>query len=340
MSGTGSTFTQPTNVTGSQTTQNPLQPYYQSAPPQIAPTTSNFGVNSGFYTAQPGQSNFQLTPQYLQSGANTSTNVNVSPQQALSQFQSADALQNAQASNNLSNMLAAQGISGNDATSAIGTLQGQLAASQAPALASLIQNAQGLQLNQAQGNVNSGLQQALSNAGFGNTALNQTQNLGLSQALTNAGFGNTMNLANQGAGNAAISNSNQLGLGQSEFNAGAGNSANAQNLAAILGVNQGNQNAANTSGTNLAQLLTAAQTGDQNAVVSLLLAGLGGTQNLNQGGLSGLLNLNNQTNNQNNTNTANFWQSLLGLGAGMGGGGGAGGGAGAGDAAAAAAAAG
>lgn len=188
---------------------NPLQPVYQAAPPTLAPTTSNYDV---------------------------------SPNSAIAQLQSANALTNAQQNNNLSNLLASQGISGGDAVAAQGALAGQLNASQAPALASLITNAQGMGLgqsqfnagaaNQANGlNLESILGVNAANQGAANNAGNQLasylmQNYGLDMSaftnILNAGLGGNQSLNTSGL-------SGQLGL--------AGNTATAQNNAYANGVN-------------------------------------------------------------------------------------------------------
>lgn len=133
---------------------SPLQPVYENAPPTVAPTTSNY---------------------------------NVSPTAAVQQFQSADALSNQQASGNLANILASQGITGGDAITAENTLQGQLGASEAPSLASLITSAQGM-----------GLGQSEFNAGAGNAASDQNLAALLGVNNTNVGAANASgtNLAN------------------------------------------------------------------------------------------------------------------------------------------------
>jgi hypothetical protein len=141
------------------TVYNPLQPDYQSAPPTLAATTSNY---------------------------------NVSPSQSISDLQNADALQDAQANNNLSNLLASEGITGNDALAAQGAESGQLAASQDPAMASIIQNAQGL-----------GLGQSEFNAGASNTAgaLNLSSLMGVNSANQNAANNANSEEANMLEGN-------------------------------------------------------------------------------------------------------------------------------------------
>lgn len=266
----------PTANTQTATTGNPLQPNYLGAPPQVAPTTSNYQLSA-------------LTSNYAPNAA--TTNQDVSPSAALSQFQSANALTDAQQNANLNNILASEGISGNDAVAAQGALSGQQQAAQAPSLANLITNAQGLGLNQAQFNASS------------QNALNP---LNLQQSIFNAESGNALN---------------PLGLNQSEFNAGAGNTASLQNLASLMSTNAFNANAGNAAGTDLASLLQQNYGMDLNSIMGLLTGGLGGAQSINNAGTASLANLANQTANSQNQNTANGWNSLIGLGLGLGTGG-------------------
>lgn len=263
----------PSNVTGTATTGNPLQPNYLGAPPQVAPTTSNYQLSA-------------LTSNYNPTAATTSQDV--SPSAALSQFQSADALQNAQQQGNLRNLLASEGISGNDAVQAQNSLASQLSASQAPALASLISQAQGLGLNQAQ--FNAGSQNALNP-------------LNLQQSLFNATQGNALN---------------PLGIQQSEFNASAGNQASAQNLASLMSTNQFNANAGNAAGLDLASLLQQNYGMDLNSFLGLLTGGLGGAQSINSAGVGSLAGLANNTASAQNQNTQNGWGGLMNLGLGLG----------------------
>ncbi|MDE2104442.1 MAG: hypothetical protein KGL39_44820 [Patescibacteria group bacterium] len=165
------------NVTQTATTGNPLQPVYLQSPPQITPTTATAA----------------------------GSNYNVSPDRALAMFQRASALNNAQASNNLSNLLASQGITGGDAAQAMTTLQGKIAASQAPTLSNLIQSA---------------------------------QSMGLNQALANAGFQEQTGLANQNAANQTSELDLSALLGTNQSNAAAANDAG-QRLAAYLMQNYG-----------------------------------------------------------------------------------------------------
>lgn len=190
------TYAPPTNNTPTSTTGNPLQPVYQAAPPQVAPTTSNYDV---------------------------------SPNHALSQLTSANALTNAQAYGNLNNTLAAEGISGNDAIAADSALSGQLTASQAPTLASLIQGSQQM-----------GLGQSEFNAGAGNTAsgLNLSALLGVNSANQNAANNSGLSLAqmlmqNYGLDFGAFTNLLDASLGgqQSLQNAGAAGQINLNNNA-------------------------------------------------------------------------------------------------------------
>lgn len=175
---------------------NPLQPVYQSAPPQVAPTTSN---------------------------------ADVSPNSAIQQLQSANALQTAQSQNNLSQLLASEGISGNDAIAAQGGLAGQLMAAQAPSLASLITNAQSMGLNQSE-----------FNAGAGNqaSALNLSSILGTNAANQNAAnsAGNSLAqflMQNYGLDLGAFTNILDAGLGgqQSLNSAALSGQINASNAA-------------------------------------------------------------------------------------------------------------
>jgi hypothetical protein len=156
----------------------------------------------------PAQQN-PLQPTYVNP---TYSNYNVSPQSALQQFQSADALQDAQANNNLANLAASQGISGGDLTAAQGALQGQLAASQAPSLAGLITNAQGMGLGQAEFNAGTANAANTYNASAKTSAGDQLaqylqQNYGMDfgamQNLIDMGFSGSqgLNLASLGANN-------------------------------------------------------------------------------------------------------------------------------------------
>lgn len=202
-------YTPPTALPATQSSGNPLKPVYQAAPPQVAPTTSN---------------------------------ADVSPQSAISQLQSANALTNAQQQNNLSNLLAANGISGNDAISAQNSLAGQLNASQAGALASLITNAQGM-----------GLGQSEFNAGAGNqaSALNLSSILGTNSANTNAA-----NTAGQQLASALLSNYGlDMGAFTNLLDAGLGGqqSLNSSGLSGLLNLGSqtaGAQNSDFSSGLN------------------------------------------------------------------------------------------
>ncbi len=205
------------SAAGTQT--NPLQPVYQAAAPTIQATTSNY---------------------------------NVDPSTAVNDVTSAQALSNAQGNANLNNLLASEGISGNDAIAADSALSGQQSASEAGTLASLIQNAMGM-----------GLGQSEFNAGASNTASAENLNSILGVNSANAGYANQAgtNLAdllegnygsdlnafsgliNSGLGGAQSLNSNILGsnasnnaqYGQNENAQTAGNEQSAISLAMLLG---------------------------------------------------------------------------------------------------------
>ncbi len=199
-------FAPPNAQTGTATTGNPLQPAYLGAPPQITPTTS---------------------------GADTS------PASALSQLQSANALTNAQHQNSLANLLASEGISGNDATAAQGALAGQLNASQAPALASLITNAQNMGLNQSE-----------FNAGAGNqaNALNLSSVMGTNSQNVNAANTAGRDLATLLMQNYGLDLNSVLGI-LSGGQAG-GNAINSQGVAGQLGLNSTTMNQQNQNTNN------------------------------------------------------------------------------------------
>lgn len=147
-----------------------------------------------------------LQPVYTQP---TTSDYNVSPGQSLSQLQNAYALQNAQAQNNFSNLAASQGISGGDLLTGENTLQGQLAASEAPTLASLIQNAQQMGLGQSEFNAGAYNQAGEFNANAANSAGNSLaqmlmQNYGLTESEIAGILG-----AGQGASNSAAGSAGQ-----------------------------------------------------------------------------------------------------------------------------------
>jgi hypothetical protein len=196
----------PTNTTSTNTTGNPLQPTYLGAPPQVAPTTSN---------------------------------VNTSAQPAIAQLNSANALTNAQQNNNLSNLLASEGISGNDATAAQGALSGQLTAAEAPSLASLIQSQN-----------NNALGQSEFNASAGNTASGQNLAAILGTNSQNVGAANnaSTDLASLLQQNYGLDLNAVLGIlggGQS-----GGNAVNSTGLSNQLGLNNSTANAQNQTTTN------------------------------------------------------------------------------------------
>jgi hypothetical protein len=176
----------------------------------------------------------------------------VDPSTAVNDVTSAQALSNAQGNANLNNLLASEGISGNDAIAADSALSGQQSASEAGTLASLIQNAMGM-----------GLGQSEFNAGASNTASAENLNSILGVNSANAGYANQAgtNLAdllegnygsdlnafsgliNSGLGGAQSLNSNILGsnasnnaqYGQNENAQTAGNEQSAISLAMLLG---------------------------------------------------------------------------------------------------------
>jgi hypothetical protein len=182
MAGLGQ-LTAPTTTTQTSTTGNPLQPTYLPAPPTV--------------------------------------NANLSPAQAEQQLTSANALTNAQGDNNLNNLLASEGITGNDATAAIGALGGQQIAAEAPSLASLITNSQNNNLQQGEFNAGTTVGTNQFNANAANTSgqdlatlLMQNYGLDLNAVLgvlgTGQAGGNTINSTGE---------SNQLGLNNSTANA-------------------------------------------------------------------------------------------------------------------------
>lgn len=127
-----------------------------------------------------------LQPSYMPTpttASPTTTNVNVSPQSTISQILQGFQPQAQQATTDLNSTLASMGIVGGGAQQAQTQLQGQLASSLAPTLASAIQNSQGLQLNQAQSNA---------------AAANQMTGLNLQDLLST-------NMYNQSAANTAQS---------------------------------------------------------------------------------------------------------------------------------------
>ena len=125
----------------------------------------------------------------------TTTNVNLSPQSTISQILQGFQPQAQASTSDLNSTLAAMGIVGGGAQQAQNLLQSNLASALAPTLASAIQNSQGLQLNQAQGNA---------------SAANTMTGLNMQDQLTT-------NLANQSAANSMQSQlANYLMQGWSE----------------------------------------------------------------------------------------------------------------------------
>lgn len=126
------------------TTYNPLQPGYTAQAPQ---------------------------------GQATMSTANVSPQASIQQVLQGFQPQAQQSTSDLNSTLAAMGIVGGGAQQAQTMLQGQLASSLAPTLASVIQNSQGM-----------GLQQSLANASANNqmTGLNIQDILGTNMYNTSA----------------------------------------------------------------------------------------------------------------------------------------------------------
>lgn len=151
-------------------TANPLQPSYLPRTPLGQATYGRAAT---------------LSPQQINA---------LGPQQSINQVLAGFQPQARQAQGALNSQLAAMGIVGGGAQGATQDLQGQLASSLAPTLASTIQNSQGMQLGAEQGN------QSALNAMTG-------LNVGAANQMTGTNLQNVMgtNLANQQAANSARS---------------------------------------------------------------------------------------------------------------------------------------
>lgn len=165
---------------------NPLQPSYLPGAPQGAATVGR---------ATTGRAS-TLSPQQINA---------LGPQATLQQILAGFQPQARQAQGALNSQLAGMGIVGGGAQGATQDLQGQLASSLAPTLASAIQNSQGMQLGAEQGNQNA--QNAMTGLNVGATNQQTLANQGAQNQMTGMNVGNVMNtnLANQQAANAARS---------------------------------------------------------------------------------------------------------------------------------------
>lgn len=214
---------------------NPLQPQYLSDPTQLAPTL-----------ATAAQSNLQL-----------------SPDQTISQIMAAFQPQADRATTNLNNQLAAFGIAGGPALNEQNNLQNALSSGLGTSLAGAIQNTQGNMLQQSMNNANLSNQTGLANAGYSNTANQQNLSniLGTNQFNTNASNTANQNLygyLNQGYNNqlGQFGTTNNLGVtgGTSLANTGLnGSNGLAQNAAGTFPIQSGGAAGAASLGNQLGQ---------------------------------------------------------------------------------------
>lgn len=187
------------------------------------PNYATQAPNDGLASALQGATNPNnpMQPFYLQNptmGQATYSNVDTSPAAAIAQILQGFAPQAARSTNALNNTLAAMGVVGGGAADAQTMLQGNLASSLAPTLASAIQGSQGMSL-----------QQALSNANASNAMTSQNlQNLNQQQAFNVNAANNAQSQLAQallgawGQEFGAFNNTNLAGLGGIQSTLGQG----------------------------------------------------------------------------------------------------------------------
>lgn len=310
---------------------NLLQPAYEATPPMLSPTMyggTQVGpaaqMQAGNVGGTPMYSGAQLGPTSMYGGANIGPTAmsgvaNVgSPQQTMNQLYTAFAPEAAQQEQNLNNQLAAFGISGGPAVQAQQQLSSALAAGLAPQLGQSLLSNQQLQANLTQGALgqNAAAQNAAQQAQAG---LYQQAGMG-NQAAQNAAAQYQAGLYQQaGMGNQSAQLSQQQLQANLQQAAASGNQSAINQLAQLQAnlnqqTGQTNQAYANqASQTNLNDVIAQnlyntglynqnQQTqygtleGDYNTLLQGYLglnsAGLSGSQNIANTGLSGQSSLN------------------------------------------------
>lgn len=276
---------------------NPLQPAYLDAPPQQLANLFQGAQLGPTALSSAAQLQPSLVPQFggAHSGAQTSLGSglmgSLSPDSTIAQILNGFGAEANHSTRALNDQLASMGVYGGGALGAQQSLQGQLAASLAPTLASAIQNSQANQLGAGEFNVGQGLQQSLANAGFAQQAGLSNQSDLMAALMANLSNQQQTGLANQGALNAA--NAQQAGLTQQAglANQNAQNAATENNVRNWIAMQQTNTGYANQAGQNLYNALVNGYGTDLGAFNGINMAGLSGANGLASQGLYGGQNL-------------------------------------------------
>ena len=264
-----------------------MQPFYNSAPPQVDPT-----LFTGAQIASNERANAaQIAPNERANAAQSNATTGISSglmnslgaDSTIAQIMRAFQPQAQQAQMSQNDALAAAGLSGGPAINQNQILQGQLSSSLGNTLAGAIQNSQANQLGAGEFGANQSLQQSLQNAGF---QQNTNQFNASNQNATNAQQAGLQQNTNEfNASNQNAMNAQQAGLQQQSglANQNASNQANEFNTQNQMSTQLGNTSTANQ----FQQFLASLQNGNWSQL-------LGGFQGLNAAGLSGQQGINQQ----------------------------------------------